>query len=140
MNKKIAVVTGGAGFIGSHLANALLENGYEVKIVDNLFTITGDGTQTRDFTHVRDVVRANMLAAESKQVGKGEVINIGAGSNASVLEVAELIGGPFEHIAPRLEPHDTLADYTKAKELLGWEPQVSLEEGIAELKRSMHIQ
>jgi UDP-glucose 4-epimerase len=98
-------------------------------------TITGDGTQTRDFTNVRDVVRANMLAAESDKVGKGEVINIGAGRNISVNQIAELIGGPVEHIAPRLEPHDTLADNSRAKELLGWEPTVSIEEGIAELKQ-----
>src|SRR5262249_48810571 len=82
-------------------------------------TITGDGTQTRDFTHVQDVVRANLLAATSSRVGKGEVINIGAGRNASVNQIAGLIGGPVEHIPPRLEPHDTLADNTKAKELLG---------------------
>jgi nucleoside-diphosphate-sugar epimerase len=98
-------------------------------------TITGDGTQTRDFTHVRDVIRANLLAAKSEKVGKGEVINIGAGKNASVNEIAELIGGPVEHIAPRLEPHDTLADNGLAKQLLGWEPTVTLEDGIAELKK-----
>lgn len=97
-------------------------------------TITGDGTQTRDFTHVRDVVRANILAAQSS-VGNGEVINIGAGNNASVNKIAELIGGPIEHVAPRLEPHDTLADNSLAKELLGWVPTVTLEEGIAELKK-----
>lgn len=97
-------------------------------------TITGDGTQTRDFTHVRDVVRANLLAAESEQVGNGEVINIGAGNNASVNRIAELIGGPTVNVEARLEPHDTLADNSKARELLGWEPTVSLEEGIAELK------
>src|SRR6266566_7039249 len=97
-------------------------------------TITGDGEQTRDFTHVRDVVRANVLAATSKRVGKGEVINIGAGKNASVNRVAQLIGGPTEHIAPRLEPRDTLADNSLAKALLGWEPEVSLEEGISQLK------
>lgn len=98
-------------------------------------TITGDGSQTRDFTHVRDVVRANLLAATDDRVGKGEVINIGAGKNTSVKKIAELIGGPIEHVAPRLEPHDTLADNTLAKNLLGWEPTVSLEEGIAELKK-----
>lgn len=78
------------------------------RIDGRTLTITGDGTQTRDFTHVRDVVRANILAAKSA-VGKGEVINIGAGNNASVNKIAELIGGPTEHIAPRLEPHDTPA-------------------------------
>ncbi len=103
-------------------------------------TITGDGAQTRDFTHVYDVVRANLLAATSEKVGKGEIINIGFGKNASVNRVAELVGGPVVHIAPRLEPHDTLADNTRAKELLGWEPQVTLEEGIAELKKLSGLQ
>ncbi len=98
-------------------------------------TIWGDGTQTRDFTHVSDVVRANLLATESKKVGKGEVINIGAGRNFSVNELAELIGGKVVHTPPRIEPHDTLADNSLAKKLLGWSPQVSLEDGIAELKK-----
>ncbi|MFA5831117.1 MAG: NAD-dependent epimerase/dehydratase family protein [Candidatus Paceibacterota bacterium] len=102
-------------------------------------TITGDGTQTRDMTHVRDVVRANILAAERDMVGKGEVINIGSGKNHTINELAELIGGPVEHIAPRLEPHDTLADNSLAKELLGWEPTVPFEEGIAELKQIFDI-
>ena len=102
-------------------------------------TITGDGKQTRDFTHVRDVVRANLLAAESSKVGKGEVINIGAGKNFSINKVAEMIGGEVVHIAPRLEPHDTLADNSLAKNLLGWTPAVSLEEGIAELKKIYKI-
>lgn len=102
-------------------------------------TITGDGTQTRDFTHVSDVVRANLLAAESKEVGVGEVINIGAGSNVSVNDVANMVGGPSIHVEPRLEPHDTLADNRKAKELLGWEPTIPLEKGIAELKAQWGI-
>lgn len=102
-------------------------------------TITGDGSQSRDFTHVRDVVSANLLAARSEKVGKGEVINIGAGRNISINHIAELIGGPVEHIAPRLEPKHTLADNQRAKDLLGWEPSVSLEEGIAELKAEWGI-
>ncbi len=96
-------------------------------------TITGDGEQTRDFTHVRDVVRANILAAENSKVGKGEVINIGAGRNFSVNKIAELIGGEKEYLPARLEPKHTLADNRLAKELLGWEPQVKLEDGIKEL-------
>lgn len=98
-------------------------------------TITGDGTQTRDFTHVTDVARANLLAATSNNVGKGEVINIGCGRNISMNTIAELIGGQVEHIAPRLEPKHTLADNTKAKKLLGWTPTVAIEEGIDELKK-----
>ena len=96
-------------------------------------TITGDGKQTRDFTHVRDVVRANILASTSPDVGKGEVINIGAGKDHSINELAKLIGGPVVHIEPRLEPRHTLADTSLAKKLLGWEPNVVFEEGIAEL-------
>ncbi len=102
-------------------------------------TITGDGMQTRDFTHVRDVVRANILSAESDKVGKGEVINIGAGKNCTINHLAELIGGEVEHVAPRLEPHDTLADNSLAKKLLDWEPTVTLEDGIAELKKMFEI-
>ncbi len=98
-------------------------------------TITGDGTQTRDFTHVRDVVRANLMASESENVGKGEVINIGARKNFSVNDLAKIIGGPIVHEPPRIEPHDTLADNSLARKLLGWKPEVSLEEGIAELKK-----
>jgi UDP-glucose 4-epimerase len=98
-------------------------------------TIWGDGTQTRDFTHVRDVVRANLLAMESKKVGKGEVINIGAGRNFSVNQLAKLIGGKVVHEPPRIEPHDTLADNSLARKLIGWKPAVTLEKGIAELKR-----
>ncbi len=102
-------------------------------------TIWGDGTQTRDFTHVRDVVRANLLAMESTKVGKGEVINIGAGKNFSVNQLVELIGGEVVHEPARLEPHDTLADNSLAKKLLDWTPEVSLEEGIAELKKEFGI-
>lgn len=101
-------------------------------------TIFGDGTITRDFTHVDDVVRANMLAMESGNVGKGEVINIGTGRNVSVDYLAGLIDGGAQrtYLPPRIEAHDTLADIRKAKELLDWEPKISIEEGIAELQDS----
>jgi len=102
-------------------------------------TIFGDGTITRDYTNVRDVVRANLLAAESLSVGKGEVINIGAGRNVTIQYLAELIGGEITYGPPRVEAHDSQADNRKAKELLGWEPTVSLEEGIAELKKEAGI-
>lgn len=98
-------------------------------------TITGDGKQTRDATHVSDVVRANILAAEGKKVGKGEVINIGSGKNHSVLKLAEIIGGPVVHIEARLEPRNTQAGVGLAKELLGWVPKVTLQQGIEELKK-----
>ena len=96
-------------------------------------TITGDGKQTRDFTHVRDIVQANILAMESSKVGRGEVVNIGSGQNISVNEIAELIGGPSEHVPARLEPKHTLADNSRARKLLGWKPTVNIEDGIREL-------
>lgn len=102
-------------------------------------TIVPDGKQSRDFTHVRDVVRANLLAAESPKVGKGEVINIGGGHDYSVLEIADLIGGSTIIVEPRLEPRRTFADIRKAKELLGWEPTVDFKEGIEELKKMYSI-
>src|SRR3989344_1436764 len=98
-------------------------------------TIYGDGTVTRDFTHVSDVVNANLLAAESPKVGKGEVINIGAGRNVTIQHLAEMFDAPIEYGPPRIEAHDSLADNRKAKELLGWVPAVRLEDGIAELKK-----
>jgi len=102
-------------------------------------TLTGDGKQTRDFTHVYDVVNANILAMEHDEVGGGEVFNIGAGKNVSIKSLAEMIGGPIEYLPARLEPHDTLADNSKAKRMLGWEPKVSFEDGIAELKKIFGI-
>ncbi len=99
-------------------------------------TVVPDGTQLRDFTHVYDTVRANLLAMESPKVGKGEIINIGTGTNYSMLQIADMIGGKWEFTDPRQgETHETRADISKAKELLGWEPKVSFEEGIGELKK-----
>jgi len=93
-------------------------------------TITGDGTQTRDFTYVSDVVAANILAATGNRAGKGEVFNIGAGANYSVNTIAKKLGGEYEYIAPWIEPHDTLADNLKARNLLDWNPQIDLEQGL----------
>jgi len=93
-------------------------------------TITGDGTQTRDFTYVGDVARANIMAMESDQAINGEVMNIGGGHNYSMNEIAQKIGGETEYLPPRIEPHDTLADTTRAKELIGWQPRTGLDEGL----------
>jgi len=92
-------------------------------------TIVGDGNQVRDFIYVTDVVRANLMAAESN-VG-GEVINIAAGKPQSINYLAELIGGSVEFIPKRPgEPDSTHADISKAQKLLGWKPSVSFEDGV----------
>lgn len=95
--------------------------------------IYGDGEQTRDFTHVSDVVSANILAMDC-EIADGRAINIGRGENVSINRIAALIGGPKVHREGRPgEMRDTFADRTEAERVLGWKPQVSIEEGIAEL-------
>jgi len=91
-------------------------------------TIRGDGEQRRDFVHAKDVARANILAATSKKVGKGECINIGSGQNNSVNEIASLMGGETLNIKPVIEPRITLCDSFLAKELLKWESKYTVED------------
>ncbi len=109
------------------------------RLNDQPLRITGDGEQRRDFTYVGDVVNANILAATSPNVGKGEVINIGNGDNRSVNQIADLMGGPKKYIEKRLEPRETLADNNKAKACLGWQPTVTVEEWIPKYKKSLGI-
>lgn len=100
-------------------------------------TICGDGEYYRDYTHVSDVVRANILAMQSDKVGKGETINIGYGEPHTVNDLAKMIGGETTNIAARPgDPRFSGADNTKAKNLLGWQPTISLEEGIEQLKKA----
>ncbi len=102
-------------------------------------TITGDGEQTRDFTHVRDTVDAIVRATQNENVGNGEVFNVGAGRNISMNRIAELIGGPVEYIAPRVEPKHTLADSSYIERALGWKASISIEDGITELKKQFGL-
>ena len=92
-------------------------------------TIVGDGEQRRDFTYVKDVVRANLMAADS-QVFQG-LFNIGTGRNYSINQVADLIGGEKSNIQPRSgEARETMADISKAAQILGWAPNYRLEDAI----------
>tara|TARA_B100001287_G_C22678248_1_gene528887 strand:+ start:1175 stop:2083 length:909 start_codon:yes stop_codon:yes gene_type:complete len=102
-------------------------------------TIRGDGKQRRDFTHVKDIAKANLLAMKSEKVGKGEVINIGNSDNRSVNDIAKMIGGPSINVDPVVEPRETLADNTKAKKYLGWEPSVIIEEWVPKYKKDLGI-
>lgn len=105
----------------------------DLKKAGQSLTITGTGNQTRDFVHVYDIANANILAAESATVGKGEVINIGSGKSYSVNDIARLIGGPTQFVEARLEPQNSLANISLAQTILSWNPQVKLEEGIQTL-------
>lgn len=99
------------------------------KLANKPFTVVGDGTQTRDFTFVTDIVDGIVTAAQS-ELGD-EIINLGSGGTYSVNELCRLLGGPVEHIPKRPgEPDCTFADTTKARTLLGWSAQTPFEEGV----------
>jgi nucleoside-diphosphate-sugar epimerase len=100
----------------------------------------GSLTPTRDFNFVADIVEGFIAAASSEQAG-GEVINLGSGAEVSVQKLAstigELLGKKLTLIAEdqRIRPENSeverlCADATKARELLGWEPRISLDEGL----------
>jgi len=89
-------------------------------------TVVGDGSQRRDFTHISDIVEANIIASEVSS-GFGEVYNIGYGNNYSILEIANMISNDVKFIPSRIgEVQETLASNSKFKDLTGWIPKVSL--------------
>ena len=101
------------------------------------FTIVGDGEQRRDFTHVDDVVKANIAAAERASDISGELINVGTGTNYSVNQIADMICNQYtkNFIPPRpAEARVTLADISKAKKLLGYMPSIEISDWIDEYK------
>ena len=98
--------------------------------------IHGDGAQRRDFVHVRDVVRANILAMESDR--RHEIFNVGGGENISIKAVADMISDDQVHQPRRAgDAEVTLADIGRIRAALGWSPQVAFEDGVAELKALM---
>jgi|TARA_E500000318_G_scaffold6338_2_gene6150 UDP-glucose 4-epimerase len=98
-------------------------------------TIVGDGEQRRDFTHVSDVVSANVLAAtvDVDDENYGQLYNVGNGVNYSINEIANAISENQTNIPPRIgEARTTLANNTKLKTTFGWDPKVNLMEWISE--------
>jgi UDP-glucose 4-epimerase len=100
------------------------------RIAGKPLTIVGDGNQTRDFTYVTDVVDAFVKASTGSAIG--EIMNVGSGGTYSVNMLADIIGGPTVNIPKRPgEPDSTFADTGKIRQTLGWQPQVSFEDGVA---------
>ena len=99
---------------------------------DEPMTIVGDGLQKRDFTHVSDVVNANYLASQIEDDrAYGQVFNVGAGTNYSILDLVEMIGGPSVHVPERPgEARETLSCTKKIGTVLGWKPTVNFAEYI----------
>ena len=110
--------------------------------------VFGDGLQTRDFVHVSDVVRANLLAATSEGA-VGQVINVASGRSVSLIELIETIKtaiGPkaahleIEHQAPRAgDLRESSADISRARSLLGYEPRMRLEDGLKTVIESFRL-
>jgi len=99
--------------------------------------VYGDGEQTRDFTYVDNVVHANLLAAEVPDT-HGEVLNIACGHHVSVNQIVRIINRLLgKSIAPRYEPprpgdvRHSWADITRARRLIGFEPKIGFEQGLA---------
>ena len=109
-------------------------------LADKPLTVFGDGSQTRSFCYVDDLVRGLILLAES---GEHEPVNIGNPTEMTLLEMAQTIvkvtGSSSEIVFEALpvdDPQVRKPDITRARELLGWEPQVALEEGLKRLLES----
>ena len=95
-------------------------------------TVIGDGMQTRDYTHVDDVVSANLLAMD-KPINILEILNVGTGKKYSVLDLAKLIGGEIKFLPKRLgEARDTQADISKITKVLKWRPTIDLNDWIGD--------
>jgi UDP-glucose 4-epimerase len=102
------------------------------KIANKPLTIVGDGSQTRDFVNVKDLVKA--FAAVGDLETSGEVFNVGAGNPVSVNSLAKLLDHECVNIPWRPgEPDCTWADISKIQEFTGWKPQISFADGVKEM-------
>jgi len=103
------------------------------KIHNKPFTIVGDGTQTRDFTHVTDVAKAFLKAVEVPVTGIA--LNVGSDNHYSVNRLVELLGGGELTYVPKRpgEPECTYADTSRIHDILDWQAEVSFEDGVAEM-------
>jgi UDP-glucose 4-epimerase len=101
------------------------------------FTMVGNGTQSRDFTYVSDVVDAFVIAARSKLSNK--VFNVGSGKTVQVKKIIEYLGGDYVKIPKRpAEPNITYADIASIKKNLKWRPRVDIKQGIDIILKNIH--
>lgn len=109
----------------------------DLKMSGKPLTITGDGKQTRDFVHVTDVARANVISM--KRINKiiNDSFNIGSGESISVNEISNIIGGDRVYIDSRIEPKNSKADISKAIKILKWAPKVNFRKGLLNLIKSL---
>jgi UDP-glucose 4-epimerase len=98
--------------------------------------VHGDGSQRRDFVHVRDIARANIMAFESPL--RSKIYNVGCGTNISIKELANMISPDQRHEGSRKgDSKETLADIRRITQDLGWNPEVAFTEGLNEMKQRM---
>jgi nucleoside-diphosphate-sugar epimerase/intein/homing endonuclease len=110
-------------------------------LADNPLTVYGDGSQTRSFCYVDDLIRGIVLLAES---GEHDPVNIGNPEERTLLDLADTIkrltGTSSEIVFEALpidDPQQRRPDITRARQVLGWQPEVSLEEGLSRLLRAL---
>jgi NDP-hexose 4,6-dehydratase len=108
----------------------------KLALVGKALTIHGDGTQTRDFTYIDDMVNAFLLMGSDKKT-IGQSVNFGSGKDVSINDIAKMIisasnsKSEIKHIEERTsEVSKLLCNYNKAKKLFGWAPTIGIEEGI----------
>jgi UDP-glucose 4-epimerase len=100
-------------------------------------TMVGNGTQSRDFTYVSDVVDAFVIAARSKLINK--VFNVGSSKTVQVKKIIEYLGGDYVKIPKRPgEPNITYADISSIKKNLKWRPRVDIKQGIDIILKNIH--
>tara|TARA_B100000676_G_C17945865_1_gene769161 strand:- start:241 stop:1146 length:906 start_codon:yes stop_codon:yes gene_type:complete len=115
--------------------SAVIGNFLSQKKNNKALTIVGDGTQTRDFIHVDDLINACVKVIKSKKINK--IYNLGSGKKTSINTIAKIFSGKKKFIANRPgEAKNSLADISKIKKDTKWKPAISIEEGIKRLLKT----
>ena len=105
---------------------------FKEQILNNKpLTINNNGEQRRDFIHVNDVVRANILVAKHSNNFNGDIYNVGNGKNYSINEIADMFGGEKQYGNQVIEPFETLAETAKIDLDLNFQPKKDLRQWIS---------